>query len=74
VGERLGAAHRFVEGADGTTQVRPAEVRTEHAPVCPMVMEERLSTAWHRTDRYASNRVEGGSRVAVAFDELALAV
>jgi transposase-like protein len=34
------------------------EVTTDQAPVYPMVLEELLSAAWHRTDRYANNRVE----------------
>ena len=31
---------------------------TDHAPVYPMVLEELLPAAWHRTDRHANNRVE----------------
>jgi transposase-like protein len=52
------AARRFFERAIGTTKVRPAEVMTDQAPVYPMVLEEMLPAAWHRTDRYANNRVE----------------
>jgi transposase-like protein len=52
------AAHRFFERAIGTTKVRPAEVTTDQAPVYPAVLEELLPAAWHRTDRYANNRVE----------------
>jgi transposase-like protein len=52
------AAHRFFERAIDTTKVRPAEVITDHAPVYPAVLEELLPAAWHRTDRYANNRVE----------------
>ena len=52
------AAHRFFERAIGTTKVRPAEVTTDQAPVYPAVREELLPFAWHRTDRYANNRVE----------------
>jgi transposase-like protein len=52
------AARRFVELAIGTTKVRPAEVMTDQAPVYPMVLEEMLPGAWHRTDRYANNRVQ----------------
>jgi transposase-like protein len=51
-------AHRFFERAIGTTKVRPAEVATDRAPVYPLVLEELLPAAWHRTDRYANNRVE----------------
>jgi IS6 family transposase len=42
----------------GTTKVRPAEVTTDRALVYPAVLEELLPFAWHRTDRYANNRVE----------------
>jgi transposase, IS6 family len=52
------AAHRFFERAIGTTKVRPAEVTTDHAPVYSAVLAELLPFAWHRTDRYANNRVE----------------
>jgi transposase, IS6 family len=52
------AAHRFLERAIGTTKVRPAEVTTDRAPVYPLVLEELLPAARHRTDRYANNRVE----------------
>jgi transposase-like protein len=52
------AAHRFFERAIGTTKVRPAEVVTDWAPVYPLVLEELLPAAWHRTDRYANTRVE----------------
>ncbi|MDF2748748.1 MAG: putative transposase, partial [Propionibacteriaceae bacterium] len=51
-------ARRFFQRAIGTTKVRPAEVVTDWAPVYPLVLEERLPAAWHRTDRYANNRVE----------------
>ena len=50
-------ARRFFQRAIGTTKVRPAEVVTDWAPVYPLVLE-RLPAAWHRTDRYANNRVE----------------
>jgi transposase-like protein len=40
------------------TFVVPREVTTDQAPVYPAVLEERLPAAWHRTDRYANNRVE----------------
>jgi transposase-like protein len=52
------AAHRFFERAIDTTKVRPAEVTTDQAPVYPAVLEELLPAVWHRTDRYANNRVE----------------
>jgi transposase, IS6 family len=40
------------------TKVTPVEVTTDQAPVYPVVLEELLPAAWHRTDRYANNRVE----------------
>ena len=52
------AARRFLERAIGSAKVRPAEVTTDKASVYPTVMEELLPAAWHRTDRYANNRVE----------------
>jgi transposase-like protein len=52
------AARRFFERAIGSTKVRPAEGTTDQAPVYPAVLEELLPAAWHRTDRYANNRVE----------------
>src|SRR4249919_71731 len=52
------AACRFFERAVGATKVRPIEVVTDQAPVYPVVLEELLPAAWHRTDRYANNRVE----------------
>jgi transposase-like protein len=52
------AAHRFFERAIGTTKIAPAEVTTDQAPVYPAVLEDLLPAAWHRTDRYANNRVE----------------
>jgi transposase-like protein len=52
------AAHRFFQRALGATKVMPVEVVTDQAPVYPVVLEELLPAAWHRTDRYANNRVE----------------
>jgi transposase-like protein len=52
------AAHRFFQRAMGATKVNPVEVTTDKAPVYPAVLEERLPAAWHRTDRYANNRIE----------------
>jgi transposase-like protein len=52
-----GAAHRFFECALGATKLTPVEVVTDQAPVYPAVLEELLPAAWHRTDRYANNRV-----------------
>jgi transposase-like protein len=52
------AAHRFFQRAIGTTKVAPVEVVTDRAATYPMVLEELLPAAWHRTERYANNRVE----------------
>jgi len=53
-----GAARRFFQRAIGATKVTPAEVTTDQARLYPAVLEELLPAAWHRTDRYANNRVE----------------
>ena len=52
------AARRFFDQAINATRVRPAEVTTDQAPVYPAVLEDLLPAAWHRSDRYANNRVE----------------
>jgi transposase-like protein len=52
------ATHRFFQRAIGTMRVELVEVVTDHAPVYPAVLEELLPAAWHRTDRYANNRIE----------------
>jgi IS6 family transposase len=52
------AARQFFERAIGTTKSRPIEVVTDQAPTYPVVLEELLPAAWHRSDRYANNRVE----------------
>jgi transposase-like protein len=51
------AARRFLERAIGTTKIRPVEVVTDRAPTYPIVLDELLPAAWHRTDRYANNRL-----------------
>jgi transposase-like protein len=51
-------ARRFFERAIGTTKIRPIEVVTDRAATYPVVLDELLPAAWHRTDRYANNRVE----------------
>jgi transposase, IS6 family len=51
-------AGRFFNQAVGTTKVTPAEVVTDRTATYPMALEELLPAAWHRTDRYANNRVE----------------
>jgi transposase, IS6 family len=52
------AARRFFEHAIGTTKARPMEVVTDKAAAYPVVLEELLPAAWHRTDRYGNNRLE----------------
>jgi transposase-like protein len=52
------AAHRFFQRAIGTTKVAPVEVVTDRAATYPMVLQELLPAAWHRTEQYASDRVE----------------
>ena len=51
------AVRRSFARAIGTTNVTPVEVVTDQAATYPIVLEE-LPAAWHRTDRYANNRVE----------------
>jgi transposase-like protein len=51
-------ARGFFQRALGTSKTTPREVTTDLAPTYPMVLEELLPSAWHRTDRYANNRVE----------------
>jgi hypothetical protein len=31
---------------------------TDNAATYPIVLDERLPAAWHRTEQYANNRVE----------------
>ena len=52
------AAHRFFQRAIGTTKVAPVEVVTDRAATYPVVLDELLPAAWHRTEQYANNRVE----------------
>jgi transposase-like protein len=52
------AARRFFDQAIDATRITPVEVTTDQAPVYPAVLEDLLPAAWHRTDRYANNRVE----------------
>jgi transposase-like protein len=53
------AASRFFKRAINATKVTPTEVTTDQAPVYPAVLEALLPAAWHRTDRYANNGIEG---------------
>jgi transposase-like protein len=52
------AARRFFERAIRETKTMPVEVVTDLAPVYPATLDELLPGAWHRTDRYGSNRLE----------------
>jgi transposase-like protein len=52
------AARRFFERAFGAMKITPVEVITDQAATYPVVLEELLPAAWHRTDRYANNGVE----------------
>jgi transposase, IS6 family len=51
------AARRFFERASAR-QGRGCRDRDDRAPPYPVVLEELLSAARHRTDRYATHRVE----------------
>jgi transposase-like protein len=52
------AARRFFEQATGTTKVEPVEVVTDRAATYPIVLENLLPAAWHRTDQHANNGIE----------------
>mgnify|MGYP003288003504 CR=1 FL=1 len=52
------AARRLFERAIGRTKIRPVEVVTDRAATYPVVLDELLPAAWHRTEQYANNRVE----------------
>jgi IS6 family transposase len=52
------AARRFFRQAVGTTKVTPVEVVTDKAATYPIVLDEVLPVAWHRTDQYANNGIE----------------
>ncbi len=52
------AARRFFGRAIGATKVAPVEVVTDKALPYLRVLDELVPAAWHRTDRYANNRVE----------------
>ena len=56
------SARRFVEQAIGTTKVIPTGVVTDRAATHPIVMEELLPAAWHRTEQYANNPSRARSR------------
>ena len=52
------AARRFFRRAIGTTKVTPTEVVTDKAATYPIVLDELLPAAWHRTEQYANNHIE----------------
>jgi transposase-like protein len=52
------AARRFFERALGATRITPVEIITDQAATYPVVLEELLPAAWHRTDRYTNIGVE----------------
>jgi transposase-like protein len=52
------AARRFFKRAVGTTNSTPSDVVSDLAPSYPVVLEELLPAAWHRTDAYANNHIE----------------
>ena len=52
------AARRFFKGAIRTTKVTPIEVVTDRAQAYLTVLDDLLEATWHRTERYANNRVE----------------
>src|SRR6266700_3969157 len=52
------AARRFFQQAIKTTKVTPAEVTTDQAATYPIVLDEVVPAAWHRTNQDANNRVE----------------
>jgi IS6 family transposase len=52
------AALRFFDRAIATTRTLPVEVVTDKAATYPIVLDELLPGAWHRTERYANNRIE----------------
>jgi IS6 family transposase len=52
------AARRFFERAFSTTKVMPVEVSTDRAATYPVVLEDLLPAAWHRTEQHANNQVE----------------
>src|SRR6266511_1644738 len=52
------AARRFFQHALATTQVTPTQVITDKAATYPIVLEELLPAAWHRTEPYANNHIE----------------
>ena len=52
------AARRFFQQAIKTTKVTPAEVTTDQAATYPIVLDEVVPAAWHRTEQYTNNPIE----------------
>jgi transposase, IS6 family len=52
------AARWFFKRRSARRRSPPVEVITDQRGTYPIVLEELLPAAWHRTDRYANNRVE----------------
>jgi transposase, IS6 family len=52
------AARRFFQQAINTTKVTPTQVVTDKAATYPIVLDDFLPRAWHRTEPYANNPVE----------------
>ena len=52
------AARRFFQQAIGTTKATPVEVVTDLAATYPVLLEELLPAAGHRTEQYANHHIE----------------
>jgi transposase-like protein len=52
------AARRCFEQAIATTKVASVEVVTDRAATYPIVVEDLLPAAWHRSEQYENNRIE----------------
>ncbi len=53
------AARCFFARALNTTKVSPAEVVTDKAAAYRRVIDELMPGAWHHSEQYANNRIEG---------------
>ena len=52
------AARRFCQRAIATTKAAPVEVVTDRAAIYPVLLEELLPVAGHRTEQYANHHIE----------------
>jgi transposase, IS6 family len=52
------AARRFFHRALATAVVAPVDVATDQAACYLRVLDEIVPEAWHRTEQYATNRIE----------------